>query len=136
MVGKFCEDGVCTVNAGPKDMVVGFANLGILHVTKKKVLETLETRMIDACKKGYNPGLLVHPELSYLQAEGCGDRQLTEREREIIRQAAIQQTKEMDLSVVRLMFTAFLPDSNGSFTRKLDPVISDAIYDSSKYIWL
>ncbi|NWZ34533.1 NFKB1 factor, partial [Brachypodius atriceps] len=130
LVGKFCEDGVCTVNAGPKDMVVGFANLGILHVTKKKVLETLETRMIDACKKGYNPGLLVHPELGYLQAEGCGDRQLTEREREIIRQAALQQTKEMDLSVVRLMFTAFLPDSNGSFTRKLDPVISDAIYDS------
>uniref|UniRef100_A0A672U5N5 Nuclear factor kappa B subunit 1 n=2 Tax=Strigops habroptila TaxID=2489341 RepID=A0A672U5N5_STRHB len=111
-------------------MVVGFANLGILHVTKKKVFETLETRMIDACKKGYNPGLLVHPELGYLQAEGCGDRQLTEREREIIRQAAVQQTKEMDLSVVRLMFTAFLPDSNGSFTRKLDPVISDAIYDS------
>ncbi|XP_064273154.1 nuclear factor NF-kappa-B p105 subunit isoform X5 [Passer domesticus] len=130
LVGKFCEDGVCTVLAGPKDMVVGFANLGILHVTKKKVFETLETRMIDACKKGYNPGLLVHPELSYLQAEGCEDRQLTEREREIIRQAAIQQTKEMDLSVVRLMFTAFLPDSNGSFTRKLDPVISDAIYDS------
>ncbi|NXD14679.1 NFKB1 factor, partial [Nothocercus nigrocapillus] len=130
LVGKFCEDGVCTVNAGPKDMVVGFANLGILHVTKKKVFETLEARMIDACKKGYNPELLVHPELGYLQAEGCGDRQLTEREREIIRQAAIQQTKEMDLSVVRLMFTAFLPDSNGSFTRKLDPVISDAIYDS------
>ncbi|KAM6077008.1 nuclear factor NF-kappa-B p105 subunit isoform 2-T2 [Chlamydotis macqueenii] len=130
LVGKFCEDGVCTVNAGPKDMVVGFANLGILHVTKKKVFETLETRMIDACKKGYNPGLLVHPELGYLQADGCGDRQLTEREREIIRQAAVQQTKEMDLSVVRLMFTAFLPDSNGSFTRKLDPVISDAIYDS------
>ncbi|XP_032041859.1 nuclear factor NF-kappa-B p105 subunit isoform X2 [Aythya fuligula] len=130
LVGKFCEDGVCTVNAGPKDMVVGFANLGILHVTKKKVFETLETRMIDACKKGYNPGLLVHPELGHLQAEGCGDRQLTEREREIIRQAAVQQTKEMDLSVVRLMFTAFLPDSNGSFTRRLDPVISDAIYDS------
>ncbi|KAM4674485.1 nuclear factor NF-kappa-B p105 subunit isoform 2-T2 [Amazona ochrocephala] len=130
LVGKFCEDGVCTVNAGPKDMVVGFANLGILHVTKKKVFETLEARMIDACKKGYNPGLLVHPELGYLQAEGCGDRQLTERDREIIRQAAVQQTKEMDLSVVRLMFTAFLPDSNGSFTRKLDPVISDAIYDS------
>ncbi|NXO31807.1 NFKB1 factor, partial [Cisticola juncidis] len=130
LVGKHCEDGVCTVSAGPKDMVVGFANLGILHVTKKKVFETLETRMIDACKKGYNPGLLVHPELGYLQAEGCGDRQLTEREREIIRQAAIQQTKEMDLSVVRLMFTAFLPDSNGSFTRRLDPVISDAIYDS------
>ncbi|XP_032638830.1 nuclear factor NF-kappa-B p105 subunit isoform X1 [Chelonoidis abingdonii] len=130
LVGKYCEEGVCTVNAGPKDMVVGFPNLGILHVTKKKVFETLEARMTDACKKGYNPGLLVHPELNYIQAEGGGERQLTEREREIIRQAAVQQTKEMDLSVVRLMFTAFLPDSTGSFTRRLDPVISDAIYDS------
>uniref|UniRef100_A0A8C3XTC0 Nuclear factor NF-kappa-B p105 subunit n=1 Tax=Chelydra serpentina TaxID=8475 RepID=A0A8C3XTC0_CHESE len=129
LVGKYCEEGVCTVNAGPKDMVVGFPNLGILHVTKKKVFETLEARMTDACKKGYNPGL-VHPELNYIQAEGGGERQLTERERDIIRQAALQQTKEMDLSVVRLMFTAFLPDSTGSFTRRLDPVVSDAIYDS------
>uniref|UniRef100_A0A8C8R9X2 Nuclear factor NF-kappa-B p105 subunit n=1 Tax=Pelusios castaneus TaxID=367368 RepID=A0A8C8R9X2_9SAUR len=130
LVGKYCEDGICTVNAGPKDMIVGFPNLGILHVTKKKVFETLEARMINACKKGYNPGLLVHPDLNYMQAEGGGERQLTEREKEIIRQAALQQTKEMDLSVVRLMFTAFLPDSTGSFTRRLDPVMSDAIYDS------
>ncbi|XP_037686274.1 nuclear factor NF-kappa-B p105 subunit isoform X2 [Choloepus didactylus] len=130
LVGKHCEDGICTVNAGPKDMVVGFANLGILHVTKKKVFETLETRMTEACIRGYNPGLLVHPDLAYLQAEGGGDRQLTDREKEIIRQAALQQTKEMDLSVVRLMFTAFLPDSTGSFTRRLEPVVSDAIYDS------
>ncbi|XP_053779053.1 nuclear factor NF-kappa-B p105 subunit isoform X4 [Desmodus rotundus] len=130
LVGKHCEDGICTVNAGPKDMVVGFANLGILHVTKKKVFETLEARMTEACIRGYNPGLLVHPDLAYLQAEGAGDRQLTDREKEIIRQAALQQTKEMDLSVVRLMFTAFLPDSTGSFTRRLEPVVSDAIYDS------
>ncbi|XP_058403567.1 nuclear factor NF-kappa-B p105 subunit isoform X1 [Diceros bicornis minor] len=130
LVGKHCEDGICTVTAGPKDMVVGFANLGILHVTKKKVFETLEARMTEACVRGYNPGLLVHPDLAYLQAEGGGDRQLTDREKEIIRQAALQQTKEMDLSVVRLMFTAFLPDSTGSFTRRLEPVVSDAIYDS------
>ncbi|XP_011359814.1 nuclear factor NF-kappa-B p105 subunit isoform X1 [Pteropus vampyrus] len=130
LVGKHCEDGICTVTAGPKDMVVGFANLGILHVTKKKVFETLEARMTEACIRGYNPGLLVHPDLAYLQAEGGGDRQLTDREKEIIRQAALQQTKEMDLSVVRLMFTAFLPDSTGSFTRRLEPVVSDAIYDS------
>ncbi|XP_013360850.1 PREDICTED: nuclear factor NF-kappa-B p105 subunit isoform X2 [Chinchilla lanigera] len=131
LVGKHCEDGVCTVTAGPKDMVVSFANLGILHVTKKKVFETLEARMTDACIRGYNPGLLVHPDLAYLQAEGSGgDRQLTDREKELIRQAALQQTKEMDLSVVRLMFTAFLPDSTGSFTRRLEPVVSDAIYDS------
>lgn len=109
-----------------------FANLGILHVTKKKVFETLEARMTEACIRGYNPGLLVHSDLAYLQAEGGGDRQLTDREKEIIRQAALQQTKEMDLSVVRLMFTAFLPDSTGSFTRRLEPVVSDAIYDSSE----
>lgn len=54
-----------------------FANLGILHVTKKKVFETLEARMTEACIRGYNPGLLVHSELAYLQAEGGGDRQLT-----------------------------------------------------------
>ncbi|XP_034356238.1 nuclear factor NF-kappa-B p105 subunit isoform X1 [Arvicanthis niloticus] len=130
LVGKHCEDGICTVTAGPKDMVVGFANLGILHVTKKKVFETLEARMTEACIRGYNPGLLVHSDLAYLQAEGGGDRQLTDREKETIRQAALQQTKEMDLSVVRLMFTAFLPDSTGSFTRRLEPVVSDAIYDS------
>ncbi|XP_038167493.1 nuclear factor NF-kappa-B p105 subunit isoform X1 [Arvicola amphibius] len=86
--------------------------------------------MTEACIRGYNPGLLVHSDLAYLQAEGGGDRQLTDREKEIIRQAALQQTKEMDLSVVRLMFTAFLPDSTGSFTRRLEPVVSDAIYDS------
>ncbi|XP_055970102.1 nuclear factor NF-kappa-B p105 subunit isoform X2 [Sorex fumeus] len=130
LVGKHCEDGVCTVTTGPKDMVVGFANLGILHVTKKKVFETLEARMTEACIRGYNPGLLVHPDLAYLQAEGAGDRRLTDSEKEVIRQAALQQTKEMDLSVVRLMFTAFLPDSTGSFTRRLEPVVSDAIYDS------
>lgn len=130
LVGKHCEDGICTVTVGPKDMVVGFANLGILHVTKKKVFETLEARMTEACIRGYNPGLLVHPDLAYLQAEGGGDRRLTDGEKEVIRQAALQQTKEMDLSVVRLMFTAFLPDSTGSFTRRLEPVVSDAIYDS------
>lgn len=46
-------------------------------MTKKKVYETLEARMTDACIRGYNPGLLVHPDLAYLQAEGGGDRQLT-----------------------------------------------------------
>ncbi|XP_030046614.1 nuclear factor NF-kappa-B p105 subunit [Microcaecilia unicolor] len=130
LVGKHCEDGICTVTAGPKDMLMGFPNLGILHVTKKKVFETLNSRMIEAFRRGYNAGLLVHRDLDYVPGEHGVERQLTEREKEIIRQIAIQQTKDMDLSVVRLMFTAFLPDSNGSFTRKLEPVISDPIYDS------
>ncbi|KAM5194119.1 nuclear factor NF-kappa-B p105 subunit [Mantella aurantiaca] len=127
LVGRHCEDGVCSINVGPKDMVVGFPNLGILHVTKKKVIEILEMRMIEAFKRGYNAGLLVHPELTY---QYSGDRSLTEREKEIIRQAAYQQSKDIDLSVVRLMFTAFLPDSNGSFTRRLEPVVSVPIFDS------
>lgn len=46
-------------------------------MTKKKVFETLEARMTEACIRGYNPGLLVHPDLAYLQTEGGGDRQLT-----------------------------------------------------------
>lgn len=130
LVGKHCEDGICTVTVGPKDMIVGFANLGILHVTKKKVFDTLESRMIEAFRRGYNAGLLIHPDLDYIPSENGGERPLTDHERDFIRQAAIQQTKDMDLSVVRLMFTAFLPDSNGSFTRRLEPVISDTIFDS------
>ncbi|XP_044130636.1 nuclear factor NF-kappa-B p105 subunit [Bufo gargarizans] len=127
LVGKHCEDGVCSISVGPKDNVVGFPNLGILHVTKKKVIEILEMRMLDAFKKGYNAGLLVHPELNY---PCLPDRPLTEREKELIRQAAFQQSKDIDLSVVRLMFTAFLPDSNGGFTRRLEPALSVPIFDS------
>lgn len=52
--------------------------------------------------------------------------------RSVISNAASLQAKEMDLSVVRLMFTAFLPDSDGGFSRRLEPVVSEPIYDSSK----
>ena len=44
------------------------------------------------------------------------------------------EAKSIDLAVVRLMFIAYLPDSNGAFTIMLKPVISDPIYDSSKYM--
>uniref|UniRef100_A0A4W5PE92 Nuclear factor kappa B subunit 1 n=1 Tax=Hucho hucho TaxID=62062 RepID=A0A4W5PE92_9TELE len=54
---------------------------------------------------------------------------LEDRMTEAYRMASYQ-AKEMDLSVVRLMFTAFLPDSDGGFSRRLDPVISDPIFDS------
>ncbi|KAG8454149.1 hypothetical protein GDO86_000696 [Hymenochirus boettgeri] len=127
LVGKNCEDGISCMTVGPKDTIIGFPNLGILHVTKKKVIEILETRMTDSFKKGYNAALLVHPELNYTYS---GDRPLTEREKEIIRLAAQQQSKDIDLSVVRLMFTAFLLDSEGRFSRPLEPVISVPIFDS------
>lgn len=38
----------------------------------------------------------------------------------------------MDLSIVRLRFTAYLRDSSGNFTLALQPVISDPIHDSSE----
>ncbi|MEQ2183558.1 hypothetical protein GOODEAATRI_033921, partial [Goodea atripinnis] len=57
----------------------------------------------------------------------CSDHQHT-----VISSAAANQAKEMDLSVVRLIFTAFLPDSDGGFSRRLEPVVSEPIYDSSE----
>lgn len=39
----------------------------------------------------------------------------------------------MDLSIVRLRFTAYLRDSSGNFTLALQPVISDPIHDSSEH---
>ncbi|XP_048382772.1 nuclear factor NF-kappa-B p105 subunit-like isoform X1 [Stegostoma tigrinum] len=130
LVGKQCEKGICLVQVGPKEMISTFPNLGILHVTKKNVASTLEQRMTQAYVMGYNNGVVIHPELNHRHNEGYGQRELTEREKELIHQASIQQAKEMDLSVVRLMFTALLPDSSCRFTRKLEPVISDPIYDS------
>lgn len=56
-----------------------------------------------------------------------------DHQRCLINSAAALQAKEMDLSVVRLMFTAFLPDSDGGFSRRLEPVVSDPIYDSSEF---
>lgn len=52
--------------------------------------------------------------------------------RSIISTAAVVQAKEMDLSVVRLMFTAFLLDSDGGYSRRLEPVVSEPIFDSSE----
>ncbi|XP_062903032.1 nuclear factor NF-kappa-B p105 subunit [Mobula hypostoma] len=130
LVGKQCEKGICLVQIGPKEMTTTFPNLGILHVTKKNVASTLEQRMIQAYMMGYNNGVVIHPELNHRHSDGYGPMELTEREKELIHNASIQQAKEMDLSVVRLMFTALLPDSSCRFTRKLEPVISDPIYDS------
>nr|XP_015200704.1 PREDICTED: nuclear factor NF-kappa-B p105 subunit isoform X1 [Lepisosteus oculatus]XP_015200705.1 PREDICTED: nuclear factor NF-kappa-B p105 subunit isoform X1 [Lepisosteus oculatus]XP_015200706.1 PREDICTED: nuclear factor NF-kappa-B p105 subunit isoform X1 [Lepisosteus oculatus]XP_015200707.1 PREDICTED: nuclear factor NF-kappa-B p105 subunit isoform X1 [Lepisosteus oculatus] len=130
LVGKQCDKGICVADQQPKDTSISFPNLGILHVTKKNVNKTLEERMTEAYRMGYNYGISIHPEIDCLQSEGRIPRELTEHQKSLITNAATSQAKEMDLSVVRLMFTAFLPDSDGGFTRRLEPVISDPIYDS------
>lgn len=56
-----------------------------------------------------------------------------ECEEQNVQKEAKDLGKVMDLNIVRLKFTAFLQDSNGSFTRALKPVVSNPIYDSSEY---
>lgn len=58
---------------------------------------------------------------------------LTEAERRELEQEAKELKKVMDLSIVRLRFSAFLRASDGSFSLPLKPVISQPIHDSSEY---
>nr|XP_020449746.1 LOW QUALITY PROTEIN: nuclear factor NF-kappa-B p105 subunit [Monopterus albus] len=130
LVGKQCDKGICVADLQPKDSSISFPNLGILHVTKKNVAKTLEERMVEAFRLGYNCGVCINPEIDALQGEVRIPRDLSDHQRSGISSAASLQAKEMDLSVVRLMFTAFLPDSDGGFSRRLEPVVSEPIYDS------
>ncbi|XP_068596492.1 nuclear factor NF-kappa-B p105 subunit [Brachionichthys hirsutus] len=130
LVGKQCDKGVCIIDLQPKDSNISFPNLGILHVTKKNVAKTLEERMAEAFRMGYNSGVAIHAEIDALQGEVRVPRDVSDHQRGLIGSVASVQAKEMDLSAVRLMFTAFLPDSDGGFSRRLEPVVSDPIYDS------
>ncbi|XP_048419270.1 nuclear factor NF-kappa-B p100 subunit-like isoform X1 [Stegostoma tigrinum] len=121
LVGKQCtDDGVCIVQVGPKDMTAQFTNLGILHVTKKNVPDVLFDRL-------FNETYQRNP----LDRKNFLNKAiLSAQEAQQFRQESEQLAKEMDLSVVRLQFTAYLPDSDGMYTRPLEPVISDPIFDS------
>uniref|UniRef100_UPI00398EA225 nuclear factor NF-kappa-B p105 subunit-like isoform X2 n=1 Tax=Pristiophorus japonicus TaxID=55135 RepID=UPI00398EA225 len=78
LVGKQCEKGICLVQLGPKEMISTFPNLGILHVTKKNVANTLEQRMSQAYVLGYNNGVVIHPELNHRHSENYTHRELTD----------------------------------------------------------
>nr|NP_001071772.1 NFkB protein [Ciona intestinalis]BAE06579.1 NFkB protein [Ciona intestinalis] len=121
LVGKQCQNGICTVQCGPKDMTATFPNLGIQHVTKKNVATILEERYIAAEMQlsSINDGFPQEVQ-----------RNIKDEDRKRIAAKAQSEAKSIDLSVVRLMFIAYLPDSNGAFTIMLKPVISDAIFDS------
>ncbi|XP_067828868.1 nuclear factor NF-kappa-B p100 subunit-like isoform X2 [Heptranchias perlo] len=121
LVGKQCtDDGVCIVPVGPKDMTAQFTNLGILHVTKKNVPEVLLDRIFNEAyqRNPLNTKNLINKDM------------LSAQELQQFRQDSEQLAKDMDLSVVRLQFTAYLPDSEGMYTLPLEPVISDPIFDS------
>uniref|UniRef100_A0A8P4KAM6 Nuclear factor of kappa light polypeptide gene enhancer in B-cells 2 (p49/p100) n=1 Tax=Dicentrarchus labrax TaxID=13489 RepID=A0A8P4KAM6_DICLA len=105
LVGRHCtENGTCTLDVGPNDLTASFSNLGILHVTKKGVVEVLSRRLRE-------------------------ERKRQKGETSILKEAK-ELGKVMDLNIVRLKFTAYLQDSNGGFTRALKPVVSNPIYDS------
>ncbi|XP_032087797.1 nuclear factor NF-kappa-B p100 subunit isoform X1 [Thamnophis elegans] len=113
LVGKQCnEAGNCIMMVGPKDMTAQFNNLGVLHVTKKNMMEVIRDKL--QTQKMRNR---IQP----LTAES---------EQESIEQEAKELKKTMDLSIVRLRFNAYLRDSSGNFTLALNPVISDPIHDS------
>uniref|UniRef100_A0A8C1BA48 Nuclear factor of kappa light polypeptide gene enhancer in B-cells 2 (p49/p100) n=1 Tax=Cyprinus carpio carpio TaxID=630221 RepID=A0A8C1BA48_CYPCA len=112
LVGRHCNDnGICTIDVGPNDLTAQFSNLGILHVTKRGVVEVLTKRLREEKRRIKEPGYKLTEEQAILhEAKELG--------------------KSMDLNIVRLKFTAYLQDSNGSFTRALNPVVSNPIYDS------
>uniref|UniRef100_A0A663LUP0 Nuclear factor kappa B subunit 2 n=1 Tax=Athene cunicularia TaxID=194338 RepID=A0A663LUP0_ATHCN len=111
LVGKQCnEAGNCVAIVGPKDMTAQFSNLGVLHVTKKNMMEIMKEKLKQ--QKMLSPPALADAELREIELE------------------AKELKKVMDLSIVRLRFTAYLRDSSGNFTLALQPVISDPIHDS------
>ncbi|XP_051251754.1 nuclear factor NF-kappa-B p100 subunit isoform X3 [Dicentrarchus labrax] len=115
LVGRHCtENGTCTLDVGPNDLTASFSNLGILHVTKKGVVEVLSRRLREERKR----------------QKGAHCHLTADSEETSILKEAKELGKVMDLNIVRLKFTAYLQDSNGGFTRALKPVVSNPIYDS------
>lgn len=114
LVGRHCNDsGICNIDVGPNDLTAQFSNLGILHVTKRGVVDVLNKRLREEKRRLKEPGY-----------------KFSDAEEQAFLQEAKELGKNMDLNIVRLKFTAYLQDSNGGFTRALKPVVSNPIYDS------
>ncbi|KAG8435111.1 hypothetical protein GDO86_013167 [Hymenochirus boettgeri] len=112
LVGKNCNEMGCITTVGPDDMTAQFSNLGIVHVTKKSQTEILKEKM-----------------RRHILRTSVKNKLTGEEERKI-EQEVKDLKKVTDLSIVRLRFTAYLPDSNGAYTLPLPPVISHPIHDS------
>jgi nuclear factor NF-kappa-B p105 subunit len=121
-VGKNANDGRCLVELGPEtDMYAQFPNLGILHVTKKKVPDVLTHRLTQQSQLANSVNSVGDMET---------DVQLSDEDKKHVRQEAEVIAKTLNLSVVRLCFQAFLMDEHGRFTIPVEPVISQKVYDS------
>ncbi|CAG5129174.1 unnamed protein product, partial [Candidula unifasciata] len=120
LVGSNCKNGLCTVEVKANVEPVSFANLSILHVTRKKLVDVLTERILDS--------IILNKKL---KANNMNfDPPLTDEDKRTARQQAEEQSKTMQLNVVRLCFQVFLRNVDGSFSTMLTPVVSQPIYDS------
>ncbi|XP_074503028.1 proto-oncogene c-Rel [Sebastes fasciatus] len=100
LVGKDCKDGFYEAEFGPDRRVIAFQNLGIQCVRRREVKEAIVQRMT----RGINPFNVPREQLL--------------------------QTEEYDLNVVRLCIQVYLQDENGHYTRQLNPIVTNPIYDN------
>ncbi|KAL6101557.1 rel [Pungitius sinensis] len=100
LVGKDCKDGFYEAEFGPDRRVIAFQNLGIQCVRRREVKDAIMQRMT----RGINPFNVPREQLL--------------------------QTEEYDLNVVRLCIQVFLQDESGHFTRPLNPIVTNPIYDN------
>uniref|UniRef100_A0A3Q2PW25 REL proto-onco, NF-kB subunit n=1 Tax=Fundulus heteroclitus TaxID=8078 RepID=A0A3Q2PW25_FUNHE len=100
LVGKDCKDGFYEAEFGPDRRVIAFQNLGIQCVRRREVKEAILQRVT----RGINPFNVPREQL--------------------------MQTEEYDLNVVRLCIQVFLQDENGHYTRPLNPIVTNPIYDN------
>ncbi|KAL0983747.1 hypothetical protein UPYG_G00132190 [Umbra pygmaea] len=100
LVGKDCKDGFYEAEFGPERRVIAFQNLGIQCVRRREVKDAILQRITRAI----NPFNVPREELL--------------------------QTEEYDLNVVRLCIQVFLQDDSGHFSRALNPIVTNPIYDN------
>ncbi|XP_070697317.1 proto-oncogene c-Rel [Pempheris klunzingeri] len=100
LVGKDCKDGFYEAEFGPDRRVIAFQNLGIQCVRRREVKDAIVQRIT----RGINPFNVPHEQLL--------------------------QTEEYDLNVVRLCIQVFLQDENGHYSRPLNPIVTNPIYDN------
>ncbi|XP_074649590.1 nuclear factor NF-kappa-B p105 subunit-like [Tubulanus polymorphus] len=121
LVGKNCENGICTALLPEQvtgSMVARFPNMSVEHATKKNILTVLEEQVVASKRSQY--GLKT----------GQKDFHLTAAERTAIHNDVKQHLDLIQLNVVHICWKAYLPDVNGNFTVMLNPVYSNPIYDS------
>uniref|UniRef100_UPI00358F603F nuclear factor NF-kappa-B p105 subunit-like isoform X2 n=1 Tax=Myxine glutinosa TaxID=7769 RepID=UPI00358F603F len=119
---KVDESGSLTIDVGPHDMTAVLYGIGIEHVKKKVHSSVLEERWVfNKVRDQYST-----MDISIKKAPAY----LMDFELDQIKKKVQEEVNKINLNVVRIMFTALLPDSHGLYTTRLPPVYSLPIYDS------